>query len=146
MLKARVILNRNLSISRGLSAVTQQKDVASEYTETAEYPPILDNSYLKKKDRKVQEWHDKIKKIGTIEEKLLEINMPKYYGYKCLMLDDRVYPYNTLPFFQYATNTEFIEEAMAPTNDEEAKKIENFLNLIKSEIQDAFEFELDGYK
>jgi hypothetical protein len=33
-----------------------------------------------------------------------------------------------------------------PNSEEEAKNTENFLNLIRSEVQDAFEFELDGYK
>lgn len=142
MLRARAIFS-NLVISRRLTTVSKQKDV--EYNETAEYPPILDNSYIKKKERKVQLWHEKIKTIGTIEEKLIEINLPRYYGFKCVMLNDREFPYNTLPFFQYATNTEFVEETKSPTDEEEAKKIDNFLNLIKSEIQDAFEFELDGY-
>lgn len=142
------IIYRKLVVSRGLSTVAQHETTKSEYNETAEYPAIQDQSYRVKKNRKRLEWHEKIKKIGTIEEKLIEINLPKYYGYKCTILNDREYPYNTLPFFQYATNTQFVEEAdgHAAASEEEAKTIENFLNQIKSDIQDAVEFELDGYK
>lgn len=118
----------------------------TEYSEKAEYPPIVENNVRVKKTQEVFKWHEKIKRISTIEEKLIEINIPRYYGYKCLMLNNRDYPYNTLPFFQYATNTEFVEESHAPKSEEEAKIIENFLSLIKAEVQEAFEFELDVYK
>lgn len=124
----------------------QQQIVDSDYEKKAKYPPILDNSFQVRKRREVTKWHEKIKKISTIEEKLIEINMARYYGHKCLMLNDRDYPYNSLPFFQYVTNTEFVEESHAPKSPEEGKLVENFLNLIRAEVQDAFEFELDGYK
>lgn len=137
-------LLKNTSVSRRLTTALQQKN---EVNDVAEYPPIQEKSIPLNKGRKARVWYEKIKKIGTIEEKLIEINIPRYYGYKCLMLDDKEYPYNTLPFFQYATNTEFVEEkSHVPKSEEEAKKIENFLTLVRSEVQDAFEFELDGYK
>lgn len=142
----RVIFNRNIPIKRGVATVQSQKDVSSEYNEVAEYPPIVDPCLIKRKERINLHYREKIKQIGTIEEKQLQINLPRYYGYKCLMLNDKIYPYNTLPFFQYATNTEFVEETTAPSSEEEDKKIGNFLSLIKAEIQDALEFELDGYK
>lgn len=127
--------NKNLLAFRSLSTVVEHAKNASEYSEVAEYPPIKEQSYQMKKATNTFQWHEKIKKIGTIEEKLIEINMPKYYGYKCLMLDDKFlsFPYNTLPFYQYVTNTEFvnIESPHAATSEEEAKKIENFLNLIR---------------
>lgn len=139
------VLRQNFVVSRHLSTAAQQ-DVDSEYSEEAEYPPIVDDSRDAKRDRKINDWHQKIKSIGTIEEKLIEINILKYYGYKCLMLNDNQFPYNTLPFFQYATNTEFVEQSHASSGEEETKKVDNFLNLIKSDVQEAFEFELDGYK
>lgn len=140
-------VRQNIVVSRRLTTALQQQNADSEYSEVAQYPPIWDDAYKAKKNRKKMQWRDKIKKIGTIEEKLIEINMPKYYGYKCLMLDEKTFPYNTLPFFQYVTNTELVEmETFTPKTEDDAKKVEIFLNLIKSDIEDAFEFELDGYK
>lgn len=136
------VFRQNLIKARQLSTQVQSKNENSEFSEHAEYPPIADTSYKAKKTREVLKWHEKIKKIGTIEEKLIEINIPRYYGYKCLMLDENVFPYNTLPFFKYVTKTEF--EEFSPAS--ESNEVDSFLNLIRSDIQDAFEFELDGYK
>lgn len=142
-LQPRVI--RKITLSRRLSTALQQQTVESEYSEVAEYPPIIDDEYRAKRSRRYLEWHEKIKKIGTIEEKLIEINMPRYYGYKCLMLDEKTFPYNTLPFFKYVTNTELVELETFKPNENEVKNIDNFLQLIKSDFADALEFELDGY-
>lgn len=139
------VLRNTFVTSRHLSTAPQ-RDVDSEYTDEAVYPPIMDNSRDAIKAREKNEWHMKIKRIGTIEEKLIEINVPKYYGYKCVMLSEKEFPYNTMRFLQYATNTEFVEESHASSGEEETKKVDNFLNLIKSDVEDAFEFELDGYK
>lgn len=147
MLRFPRVLIKNIKIvpvARRLTTAVEQKNAESE---VAEYPPIEDWTIPLNKGRKARKWSEKIAKIGTIEEKLIEINLPRYYGYKCLMLNEREYHYNTLPFFQYATNTEFVEEkSHVPTTEEEAKKTENLLAIVRSEIQDALEFELDGYK
>lgn len=140
------VFRKNLIVSRHLTTLVKQQNVDNDYEEKAEYPPIVENNFRLKKQREVHEWHEKIKRIETIEEKLIEINIPRYYGHKCLMLNDRTYPYNTLPFFQYATNTEFIEESHVAKNEGDSKIVDNFLGIIKAEVQDALEFELDGYK
>ena len=146
MLRCKTLF-KTAPISRRLTTAFQQKKADNEFTEVPEYPVIEDRSILINEARKDRKWNEKIEKIETIEEKLIEINLPRYYGYKCLMLDDKIFPYNTLPFFKYATNTEFVgEKSHVPKSEEEAKKIENLLNIVKSEVQDAFEFELDGYK
>lgn len=139
--------NKNIQGFRALSTLIQRKNDASEYSEIPEYPPIVEKSPRLEKKLKNFQWYAKIQRIDTIEEKMIEINMPRYYGHKCLMLNDKVYPYSTLPFFQHATKTEFVNcESHVPTNEEETKKIDIFLSLIRSDIQEAFEFELDGYK
>lgn len=114
--------------------------------ETPEYPPILDDSYSAIKTRKILEIRDRYKKISTIEEKLIEINMDRYYGYKCLMLNEKHFPYNSLPVYQYATNTEFTVDSLSPKTPEDAKKVDTFVNLVKADVQEAAEFELDGYR
>jgi hypothetical protein len=147
MLRCRKIFLKNNLVNRQLSTVIQQKNVDNEYSDVAEYPPIEERSIQINMLRRGKRWSEKIKKIETIEEKLIELNLPRYYGYKCLMLDEKVFPYNTLPFFKYVTNTDFAEEkSHVPKTEEEAKKIEECLNNVRSEVLDAFEFELDAYK
>ena len=41
-----------------------------EYTETPQYPPILDTSYEARKRRTDEQWHEKVKALKTVEEKL----------------------------------------------------------------------------
>lgn len=115
-----------------------------EYNEVAQYPPILDTSYEAKKLSKIQQWHKKIKNLNTIEEKLLEINMSRYYGHPCLMMSDQKFPYNTMPFIQYCTRTDF-KENLPEFYNAYSEKSESFLNLIKTDLKDALNFEYEGY-
>lgn len=118
----------------------------SEYYDEAPYPPITryplkftDFTEKKQKTRR-----DKIKSIETIEEKIIELNLPRYYGFKCLMLSDR-FPYNPLPYVQFCTNTEFAEEK-SHVEEDESQKIDEFLKLVKPELIESLEFEIDGFK
>lgn len=79
------------------------------------YPAILDTSFEAKKARERKKWHDKIKALPTVEEKLLEINMPSYYGWKSLNLSEGVIPYDSLGFTQFITRTHFIQTDDIPT-------------------------------
>lgn len=118
-----------------------------EYTAQPEYPPIQDLSYESKQIRKRATWHDKIKGLNTIEEKLLEINMPKYYGYKSVILDDNKIPYNSMPLSQHCTRTNFNQvEGLPGFYQGNQEKVETFYKNIKSEIEDALLFEYSGYK
>ncbi|KAG8225414.1 hypothetical protein J437_LFUL004614 [Ladona fulva] len=75
------------------------------------YPEIEDTSYLPTKQRERKKWHEKIKSLSTVEEKLIEVNMPSYYGFRCVDLSEGVIPYDSLNFTQSITRTYFIEEA-----------------------------------
>uniref|UniRef100_A0A182MWG8 28S ribosomal protein S30, mitochondrial n=1 Tax=Anopheles culicifacies TaxID=139723 RepID=A0A182MWG8_9DIPT len=115
-----------------------------EYTNQPEYPAIQDLSYPAKKKREQQSWHQKIAKLSSVEEKLFEINMPKYYGYKSNILTDELFPYNIKPFVQYATRTCF-QKGLPQFYDplkEEATKI---LQTMQGELEDAVAFELSSY-
>jgi len=78
------------------------------------YPPIEDLSYKMKWKRKKQDWHDKIKNLETVEEKLFEINMPRYYGWKSLILKEHFIPYDSLSHAQYFTRTHIVKESGLP--------------------------------
>lgn len=58
----------------------------------------------------------------------------------------KIFPYNSLPFIQYATNTDFEVREFHSSAEADAAKVDTFLNLIRSEVVDAVEFEIDGYK
>lgn len=137
---------KNLIAYRELSTLVKHHNESNEYVEEAVYPPIEDISTRKKKERQRLEWHEKIKQVGTIEEKLIEINMPRYYGYKSFMLSENSYPYNTLPLFQYVTNTEFVKTESHSKEGEGVKNLEGLLKVIRADIEEALEFELDGYQ
>jgi small subunit ribosomal protein S30 len=141
-MQARVIKNvfKKPKFTRNL-ATALQHEVQSD---VAEYPPIVDTSLKAKKQRQFMEVQEKVKKCPSIEEKIIQINMPKFYGFKCLMLNDRVYPYNSLPFVQYITKTDY--QTLPNIGEEESKSIDVFMNLIKAEFLDALEFELDTFK
>ncbi|XP_050349705.1 28S ribosomal protein S30, mitochondrial [Nymphalis io] len=79
----------------------------SEYTEAPVYPPILDMSLQARKLREREAVHKKIEKINTVEEKQIALNMPRYYGWKCVILNDDKVPYNALPLVQHYTRTSF---------------------------------------
>lgn len=114
----------------------------TEYTDVPEYPPILDLSQEAKKARELEAFAERMKKVPTIEEKLIELNMPRYYGFKNIALNDNNYPYNALPYIRYLTKTDFQELTQDP---EEEKKVDKFFDLVKSELYDAIEFEMSGY-
>lgn len=139
--------NKNLIIhTKSCRYISSAIRNVEDYNEKPVYPPILDRSYKAKKIREYDSWHDKIKKLKTIEEKLLELNMPKYYGYKCIMLNDNKFPYNTLPLMQYSTKTNFNEvDSLPDFYSQNNNKVDNFLSNIKSDIEDAICFEYTGY-
>ncbi|KAG7173504.1 28S ribosomal protein S30-like [Homarus americanus] len=80
----------------------------NEYTDVPKYPPIVDMSRRAKKKRLKTAWHDKITKLPTVEQKLMELNLPKYYGYWSGHLIDVCPKLLGLNFIQYATRTHVV--------------------------------------
>lgn len=80
-----------------------------EYTNQPNYPPIVDISYETRKQRQIEAYHEEYKQVGTVEEKLFKLNLPKYYGYKSLMLSEENLPYNCLGLVQHGTRTDLKE-------------------------------------
>lgn len=125
------------------------KAAVAEYTDEARYPEIQDLSYEAKQYRQKKELIAKrIQALPTVEEKIMALNMKKYFGYKCTMLNDQSVPYNSLPLIQYSTRTKFNE-----TGDELPEHYAQFsasadqhLPDIKSRVEEAIFFELECYK
>ncbi|KAG7196905.1 hypothetical protein KM043_000179 [Ampulex compressa] len=113
-------------------------------TSHVEYPPILDLSYEAKKNRKAEEWHDKIKGIKTIEEKLFELNMPRYYGWRSLLLEEGRVAYNSLSHAQYITRTHLMEKSDLPESYDsivDSTELDSILQTIRNRIEDNVSFE-----
>lgn len=122
------------------SAVVKEKSKISN----VEYPPILDLSREATNRRKREEWHNKIKHIGTVEEKIIELNMPRYYGWKAYEIEEGVIPYDPLPFAQYVTRTHMVNEPGLPAYYDSLltpESLDASVQQIKSQIEDAIVFE-----
>ncbi|XP_046399842.1 39S ribosomal protein S30, mitochondrial [Ischnura elegans] len=94
-------LNRNVPCVGNLC----KRLCTSDSAVAVKYPPIQDLSYYARKYREYEKWHEKIKALPTVEEKLLELNMPSYYGWRCFQLKEGVIPYDFLNFTQFVTRT-----------------------------------------
>lgn len=135
------IFKLGLHPSRSLSSTIQADN--NEYTDTPMYPTILNLSpeSVMKRERDVK--LDKLKKLGTIEEKLIGINIPRFYGWSSLMLHEGNYPLNFMPFVQHITRTDFIEVESFPfTNNNSQSEVNIAIDKIRPQLQDALIMEI----
>lgn len=119
---------------------------SEEYSDQPQYPAIVDPSYKSKKQREAAQWHERIRLLSSVEEKLFEINMPKYYGYKSHMITDQKFPYNVLPLAQYATRTHLMEEKLPEAYGHLEENVKKLLEEVRGELEDIIGFELGGYR
>ncbi|XP_018321270.1 39S ribosomal protein S30, mitochondrial [Agrilus planipennis] len=136
-------ITRRLVLSVGrLSTATEV--IETEYTETPQYPPILNLSPEKKLERKKDAYYEEIKKVKTVEEKQIKLNMPRYYGFKCYMLEEERIPYNNLAFTQHITRTHIIHQNNLPSYYDTIN-IDSSIPDIKEDIEEALILEHEGY-
>lgn len=130
-------------VSRTFAQAVQVEQ--NEYTDTPEYPPILDLSLKARKLRDRQTVHQNIQKINTVEEKQIALNMPRYYGWKSIVLNESKIPYNAMPLVQYYTRTHFNEiENLPDLYTELASMSDEVVQEIKSCIEDSIAIENEG--
>lgn len=149
MLRANRLLNLRI-FSKNHTKCLATKPVPvleDEYTKHPEYPPIADLSFRANLLKRRKHWYDQIKSLNTVEEKLLAINMPRYYGYKCLMLTDNNFSYNCLPFIQHSTRT-ILETTygLPPLYKQLSDSANVFIDCVKADIESAIVFEHTGYR
>ncbi|TDG41441.1 hypothetical protein AWZ03_012142 [Drosophila navojoa] len=140
----------NAACRRYLSVKAEPKAVAvtdAEYTAEPEYPVIRDLSYKSRKQQTAAEWHEQIRQLPTVEEKMIKVNMPRYYGYKVVDLNDTKIPYNALPLTQHYTRT-VLEELPTPQATTEDKKddLDATVKIARDDIIEALEYAHDVYK
>lgn len=114
--------------------------------EKVEYPPILDRSRKAEKDREKIAWHEAVKNVKTVEEKLIKVNMPAYWGLRTTPLENDEYHYNCFPHFQHWTRTQY-EEGL-PNNwfKRSAEEIDGLVNKIREQIIEAVSFQYNGFR
>lgn len=126
-----------------ISAISEVKNEVKDTVEPV-YPPIEELNWKARLKRKKQTWHEKIKSLKTVEEKLFEFNMPRYYGWKSLLLNEHVIPYNSLSHAQYITRTHIIKEPGLPAyynNVISTEQLDCIVQAIKNDIEDNIIFE-----
>lgn len=124
----------------------------SEYTAEPEYPVIRDLSFKGRKQQTVSDWHDEIRRVATVEEKMIKVNMPRYYGYKVVDFNDTKMPYNALPLMQHYTRTVLEQEqvpspaeATTETNDKK-QNLDAIVKAAREDVIEALEYAHDVYK
>lgn len=121
----------------------------AEYTDEPQYPEIQDLSFEAKQYRRKKEViSQRIQALPTVEEKIMALNMKKYFGYKCIMLNDQAVQYNSLPFIQFSTRTKFNEtgEDLPAYYSQFNASAEQLLPDIKKQVEEAIFFELECYR
>lgn len=117
-----------------------------EYTEKPEYPEILETTPEARRLRQKQSWHEEIKNLWTVEEKQIKINMPRYYGYKVIALDDTRVRYNSLPMIQHYTRTLFEKMDKLPGAVESQQQLDSLVKAISGEFQESVEYAIEFFK
>jgi small subunit ribosomal protein S30 len=125
------------------SLVTNALANQDEYNRLAQYPEIKDTSIKARQEEKTRAYHEEVKQLKTVEEKLIKLNMPKYYGFKCIMLNDKKFPYNSLPLSQYACRTHFepLDNLSSLFSKSVQEKCATLKTRIVNELEEAIAFE-----
>lgn len=134
------LLNNSVSvIKHGLKKYSSSLAVINDKSKGAIYPPISDESADGRRKRRKEEWHTKIRKIQTVEEKLFELNMPRYYGWRMAYIPEHKIPYNTLNFAQYVTRSCLVRDnklpqcyGLVPPNT-----VDSIVQIIKPQIEET---------
>ncbi|XP_030565992.1 28S ribosomal protein S30, mitochondrial [Drosophila novamexicana] len=135
---------RYLAIKAEPKAVTVAE---SEYSAEPEYPAIRDLTFKGRKLQSAADWHEEIRQVPTVEEKMIKINMPRYYGYKVVDLNDTKVPFNALPLTQHYTRT--MLEELPPKQaepSEEKVDLDATVKVARDDVIEALEFAHDCYK
>ncbi|XP_017891276.1 39S ribosomal protein S30, mitochondrial [Ceratina calcarata] len=125
-------------VTRKLSSTT-----VSNETEDVVYPPILDLSRAARVRRNKEEWHEKIKRLYSVEEKLFGINMPRYYGWKSMIVEEGRVRYNSLDHAQYITRTHVMNEHKLPAvyDTLSNEQLDSVVENVKHHIEKIVSFE-----
>lgn len=132
------------TITENSSLKNIPEDKIDELESEIDFPPIQDLTRDARNRRKREEWHDKVKKLGTVEEKIFELNMPRYYGWKTVIIKEETIPYDPLSHTQYVTRTHVMNEPGLPdcyNNIVSPETLDSLVQAVKTPVEDALLFE-----
>lgn len=115
-------------------------------SEEVKYPPIVDQSKKAVQEREKMSWHEQVKKLETIEEKLIKVNMPAYWGLRTTPLVNDEYHYNCFPHFQHWTRTQYENELPKSWFKRSAEEVDGLINNVRDHIIEAITFQYQGYR
>ncbi|XP_046752870.1 39S ribosomal protein S30, mitochondrial [Diprion similis] len=130
---------------RDYSAVIQSE----ECSEIPQYPKICDVSFKGKLRSKHEAYHQEIQNLNTVEEKLMKLNMPRYYGWQCLNVCESSVPYNAELMAQFTTRTHIVREPGLPKYYDRimsSDKLDAAVQQVKKRIEDIILFEHISHK
>lgn len=139
-------LKPGISTLRRYCAAQNVARTSNEITDTVKYPPIVDNSKEARLERKKIEWHEEVKMVKTIEEKLIKVNMPAYWGLRTTPLANDEYCYNSLPYFQHWTRTQYESGLPSGWCKRTPEEIDGLVNNIREQVIEAISFQYQGYR
>lgn len=111
-----------------------------------EYPPILDRTKSARLEREKVAWHKAVKNIKTVEEKLIKVNIPAYWGLRTTPLENDEYHYNCFPHFQHWTRTQYEDGLPHGWFKRSAEEIDRLVKNVREQIIDAVSFQYNGYR
>ena len=144
---------RASSIS-GVSRHIRNFSVAATVSDTAEhepeYPPILDLSFRAVRTRKKEEHYALVKRQKTVEEKLIAVNMPRYYGWISIQMKENEVPYDSLEHAQYVTRTHIFPQTGLPSsfydNVISTEALDSIVENVRSQVEEVLVLEYSRRK
>lgn len=137
-------LNPSVSLLRNYCATQNAVHQNSEVATKVEYPPIIDRSPKLVKEREKLEWHEAVKNCTTIEEKLIKVNIPAYWGLRTTPLENDEYHYNCLPFFQHWTRTQYETGLPNTWFKRSTEEVDALVKSIRDQVIDSIQFQYRG--
>lgn len=141
--------NKNVASHLNPRVVSLRQYCAATSTKVAkkvEYPPIQDISQKAEDERKKMAWHEAVKGVKTIEEKLIKVNMPAYWGLRTTPLENDEYHYNCFPYFQHWTRSLYENGLPNAWLKRSAEEIDGIVNNIREQIIESISFQYQGFR
>ncbi|XP_040574320.1 uncharacterized protein mRpS30 [Lepeophtheirus salmonis] len=125
---------RNYIASRCFHGVAPPPE-ESVYSKKPEYPPLPkypDSMYKTEKDKVIC----KMRSLDTVEEKAYYLNLPKYYGWFSVNIQEDFVRYGSLKFAKCATASDVVDgENLPVSHSEDSKRITTeSLDILKTYI------------
>lgn len=121
-------------------------DKSESNAKKVEYPPIMELTSKAFKEREKIAWHEAVKNIKTIEEKLIKVNMPAYWGLRTTPLENDEYHYNCFPHIQHWTRTQYEDGLPNSWFKRSAEEIDGLVNSVREQILEAVSFQYRGFR